>query len=499
MRLRASRPTLAIVLTTALALLLWACAPGERTPPPATDGDVAVGVTVIGPGRVTATFADADAPFDCRGDCTWHGDDGALTSITAMPSPGNVFVAWSGACDALPNPCSREFEDGDTVTATFAPHALRLELIGDGTGVFRVQGGGVSATCGASCGVSLASPLSVALTYDPEGTTGTVLGDWSGACAAAALPNYCVVSVSGATEVGKVWRHPPTAFDDAFGTYRNTRLVVAAPGVLANDVDTPDDTLTAELVSGVSHGVLTLAADGGFEYLPAAGYIGGDGFVYRVRDAFGSTDTANVTIDVVNRAPAARDIAFEGERGRPLVVPAPGVLENDTDPDGDTLTAELVSGVSHGTLDLAADGGFTYTPSTTYVDADAFTYRASDGDLESEPATVTFTLRAVNRPPVANDVQYETDRDEPLDVPAPGVLANDTDPDGDPLTAVLEDGVAHGTLDLAADGGFRYVPEKGFDGTDAFTYRASDGDLESEPATVTIKVKAPKPGRPGKP
>ena len=499
MYLRASRPPLALVLAAVLAPLLWACAPGERTPPPTTDGDVAVAVAVIGPGRVTATFADAAAPFECRGDCTWYGDEGALTSITATPSAGNVFVAWSGACDALPNPCSRVFEDGDTVTATFAPHALRLELIGDGTGVFRVQGGSVSATCGASCGVALDSPLSVALTYADEGTTGTVLGDWSGACAAAALPNYCVVSVSGATEVGKVWRHPPTAADDAFQAFRNTRLVVAAPGVLANDVDTPGDTLTAELVSGVSHGVLTLAADGGFEYLPAVGYIDVDGFVYRVRDAFGSTDTATVTIDVVNRAPVARDIAFEGDRSRPLVVPASGVLANDTDPDGDALFAILATTVAHGTLDLAADGAFTYTPSNKHVAADAFTYRASDGDLESEPATVTIILRAVNRAPVANDVQYETDRDEPLVVPAPGVLANDTDPDGDALFAILATGVAHGTLDLAGDGGFRYVPEKGFDGTDAFTYRASDGDLESEPATVTIKVVAPKPGRPGRP
>src|SRR5690606_41230992 len=73
-------------------------------------------------------------------------------------------------------------------------------------------------------------------------------------------------------------------------------------------------------------------------------------------------------------------------------------------------------------------------------------------------------------------------------VPAPGVLANDTDPNGDPLTAQLVDGPANGTLVLNPDGSFTYTPDTGFSGTDSFTYQASDGSALSNVATVTIDV-----------
>ena len=86
-------------------------------------------------------------------------------------------------------------------------------------------------------------------------------------------------------------------------------------------------------------------------------------------------------------------------------------------------------------------------------------------------------------------------RNLPLNVPAPGVLANDTDPSGDTLTAVLVTGPLHGELTLRENGSFSYKPEKAFYGTDNFTsssdnftYIASDGDLDSPPATVIINL-----------
>jgi VCBS repeat-containing protein len=171
-----------------------------------------------------------------------------------------------------------------------------------------------------------------------------------------------------------------------------------------------------------------------------------------------------------------------------LTVAAPGVLGNDTDPDGDPLNAVLVSGPSHGTLTLNADGSFGYTPAADFAGTDAFSYRASDGALSSNPATVTLTVAPVNDAPVAAADAYSTVEDTALTVAAPGVLGNDTDPDGDPLTAVLVSGPGHGTLTLNADGSFGYTPAADFAGTDAFSYRASDGALSSNPATVTITV-----------
>lgn len=96
-----------------------------------------------------------------------------------------------------------------------------------------------------------------------------------------------------------------------------------------------------------------------------------------------------------------------------------------------------------------------------------------------------------NKPPVANADTYSTNQDQTLDVTAAsGVLANDTDPAGNPLTAVKATDPASGTLTLNADGSFTYTPNAGFNGTDSFTYKANNGTTDSSAATVTITVKA---------
>src|SRR5262249_15113440 len=115
-------------------------------------------------------------------------------------------------------------------------------------------------------------------------------------------------------------------------------------------------------------------------------------------------------------------------------------------------------------------------------------YRASDGQAYSAPATVTIAIGAVNDPPVAHPDAYATDEDTPLHVAAPGVLANDIDVEGDPLSAILVSPPSHGTVTLQPDGHFTYVPAANFNGVDSFTYRANDGALDSSAAVVTLTV-----------
>jgi VCBS repeat-containing protein len=92
-------------------------------------------------------------------------------------------------------------------------------------------------------------------------------------------------------------------------------------------------------------------------------------------------------------------------------------------------------------------------------------------------------------PPVANNDSYSTNEDTPLTVTAPGVLANDTDADGDPITAVLDTTTSNGTLTLNTDGSFNYTPNTNSNGTDSFTYFANDGTANSNlAATATITV-----------
>ena len=188
--------------------------------------------------------------------------------------------------------------------------------------------------------------------------------------------------------------------------------------------------------------------------------------------------------------PAARGDAYTTGEGTQLTVAAPGALANDSDPQGRPLSAALVSGPAHGTLTLNPDGSFTYTPSGDYNGLDSFTYQAvNDAGLTSN-ATVQLTVTPVNDPPVAGADAYTTDEDTALSVPAAGVLGNDSDIDGDTLSAQLVGGPANGTVTLNSDGSFVYTPAAEYAGPDSFTYRASDGSAGSNLATVTLTVAA---------
>jgi hypothetical protein len=153
----------------------------------------------------------------------------------------------------------------------------------------------------------------------------------------------------------------------------------------------------------------------------------------------------------------------------------------------------VVDDPANGSLTLNPDGSFSYTPTANYSGSDSFTYKANDGGLDSNVATVTIAVGAVNDAPTAANDSYSTAEDTPLTVAAPGVLGNDSDPEGSTLTAVLGTGPTKGTLALNPDGSFTYTPGAGFSGTDNFTYRASDGMAVSNTATVSISVTAGPP------
>ncbi len=283
----------------------------------------------------------------------------------------------------------------------------------------------------------------------------------------------------------------PVAVNDTYSTPRNTPLIVPAKGVLANDTDPDGNALTAAVASNPAHGTLALNPNGAFTYTPTAGYTGPDAFTYRANDGSLNSNTATVAITVttVNSPPVAANDSYSTAKGTPLSVnAASGLLANDTDPDGNALTAVLASNPAHGIVVLTANGSFTYAPALGYTGPDSFTYRANDGSLNSNTATVAITVTTVNNPPTAANDSYTTPESAPLNVPAKGVLANDTDPDGDSLTAVLVANPAHGTLVLALNGSFTYTPAASYTGPDAFSYRANDGSLNSNTATVAITV-----------
>ncbi len=287
----------------------------------------------------------------------------------------------------------------------------------------------------------------------------------------------------------------PVAFADSYTVAENTTLTInVASGLLSNDSDADGDSLIAVRQTDPTHGALALNADGSFTYQPDAGFSGTDSFTYQASDSTRTSSTATVTLTVTgqNDPPVATNDTYLVTEGTPLTIPvAGGVLDNDQDPDGDAITAELATTTSHGTLQLNADGSFSYTPDAEFNGNDSFTYRASDGSLTSALATVALTVSAVNDPPQAVNDSYATSENTALVVPlAEGVLANDDDLDGDSLTTQLITGPAHGTLTLEPDGSFTYTPDSDFSGTDSFTYQARDAASSSNTATATVAVAA---------
>ena len=142
----------------------------------------------------------------------------------------------------------------------------------------------------------------------------------------------------------------------------------------------------------------------------------------------------------------------------------------------------LTTNVSHGTLDFRGSGAFRYRPNDGFVGTDSFTYTVDN-------STATVTINVTNTAPTGVPDQYTLSHDEKFVVlVSDGVLANDTDPEDDFLTASLVSTTSHGTLALSSNGTFTYTPNSGFIGTDTFTYRPSDGLVEGAPVTVTLII-----------
>lgn len=250
----------------------------------------------------------------------------------------------------------------------------------------------------------------------------------------------------------------------------------------------------------------TVASGGGS--LAAASAITDAGGIAGTRWTLGPTAGAQkVTATAAgNGAPAALSVTFDATAG--IAGTSIGLSSSKNPSDaGETVhfSATVVWPASAGTptgmitfrdgtttfatIPLAASGGAS---AATTLPAGQHTITAQySGDANfggSTSPTLVQHVRVVDRPPVATNDAYAVNEDAVLTVAAAGVLGNDSDPDGNPITAVRVTNPAHGALLLNADGSFTYTPAADYFGPDAFTYQASDGTLASATATVAITV-----------
>ena len=273
----------------------------------------------------------------------------------------------------------------------------------------------------------------------------------------------------------------PRPAADSFSTPRDTVLGILYSSLLANDPGTGLEVVLTGF-SDPPHGTIEICCNpSGFRYIPDPGYLGPDSFTYTVEDEDGLRGTATVSVQVV-AGPIANDDSFTTPGGTQLSILYSSLLAND---QGTGLEVVLTgfSDPPHGTIAVCCNpAGFKYTPDPGYVGPDSFTYTVEDDFTLRDTAVVSITVS--NRSPIAVNDSATTDRDVPVTI---AVLANDSDPDGQPLSVTIVGGGAV----INPNQTITYTPPAGFVGTTSFPYTISDGQGGIASATVTVTVRQP--------
>jgi len=250
--------------------------------------------------------------------------------------------------------------------------------------------------------------------------------------------------------------------------------------------------MTAILLTQTQHGTLQLDQEGSFKYTANKDYFGSDSFSYQSSDGKLSSNIVSVTILVndTNLKPVAVDDSYTIATNTALQVSvANGLQANDSDPDGDLLKVIIATQPQHGTLHALPDGSFIYQPAPDYSGDDSFTYLVNDGNKDSNEATVSINVHAINHAPVLSPSTHIVSPNTVLQVGTnKGVLINAVDKDKNLIYAILATGATHGSVQLLPGGGFIYTPNLGYTGPDSFIVKGTDGNKHSVQAVITLDV-----------
>jgi uncharacterized repeat protein (TIGR01451 family) len=407
---------------------------------------------------------------------------GQVTVSDQLPT-GLTFVSASGTgwtCNATsPVSCQRSDALSQTspnnsypsISITFTPTAA---AIGNVTNTASVAGGGDVSPDNNSSSVTNAvngvTDLTIDKAHTGDFTRGTneeysLTVTNSGSGATNADVTISDVLPSGLTFVsgtGDGW-------NSCTASGQTVSCVRPAANTIAAGVAAPAITLTVDVGTSTASSITnTASVSGGGE--PAA-------------NNGNNSDSDPTTVVNANSPPVAVNDAYSVNEDNPLSVPAPGVLGNDTDPDGNALTAVLVSGpaaASTSSFTLNADGSFDFTPATDFNGSVSFTYQANDGLVNSaSAATVTITVNAVNDPPSftkgANQTVLEDAGAQSVSPWATGISAGPNESDGVSFIVTNDNNALFsGQPAVASNGTLTYTPAANAFGSATVSVKAKD-------------------------
>ena len=296
----------------------------------------------------------------------------------------------------------------------------------------------------------------------------------------------------------------PTAVgpDGPFATNEDTAVTLSAGQLVGNDTDVEPGVLSVDSVDGAVNGSVVLNGDGTVTFTPTANYAGPASFIYRVKDAGGTSSaniaTVNITVNAVNDAPTAvgGDGPFVTNEDTAVTIGAAALVGNDTDVDGGALSVDSVGGAVNGAVVLNGDGSVTFTPTVNASGPASFTYKVKDaaGLASVNSATVNVTVNAVNDAPTAvgGDGPFVTNEDVAVTIGAAALVGNDTDVEAGALSVNSVGGAVNGSVVLNGDGTVTFTPAANYSGAASFTYKVKDaaGLASVNSATVNLTVNA---------
>ncbi|MDM8536180.1 Ig-like domain-containing protein, partial [Desulfobacterales bacterium HSG17] len=305
----------------------------------------------------------------------------------------------------------------------------------------------------------------------------------------------------------------PVGLPDSYSVDKGSVLNISAPGVLSNDNDPDNDSLTAELVNNPSNGEIVFDNNGSFSYTPNTDFTGQDTFSYKALDSSMESQETQVTITInqppdptpdpepepqppvipdtstpsvpspSNNTPEVAADNYTTDEDTKLAIDAEsGILANDSDPDKDKLAASIVEKTSNGELTLNNDGSFIYTPAKNFSGTDIFTYSINDGTEDSAIAAVTLTINPVNdRPVITGQSPMFFKQDTSFNISLNHLEANDPDNKyPDDFTLGIYEGENY-TIE-----GSNITPLPGVTGTLIVPVTINDGQETSEPFNLNI-------------